>query len=60
MIPYCFWMDSQVLPLVTLCHLLHAQTDPGCVGVGTLGQAVVVGLGGSVEVPGMPDAFSKN
>jgi hypothetical protein len=47
LMPYCLWMLSHVLPSTTICHLLHAQMAPGCVGVGALVQpAVVVGVVG--------------
>jgi hypothetical protein len=55
---YNFSIVAQVFPETTLCHFLHAQTAPGCVGVGT--EAVhPVGLGVdevglTVGVPGMP------
>lgn len=55
---YSIWMLAQVSPLTTLCHFLHEQETPGCVGVGALVQpgfvAVVVVAGGSVGVPGIP------
>ncbi len=59
--PYFFLIVSHVLPLTTLCHFLHEHGVPGCVGVGALVQpglvVVVVVLGGSVGVPGIPASY---
>jgi hypothetical protein len=60
---YCFTIVSHVFPLTTLCHFLHPQTAPGCVGVGADGLHVGfgvadgfldVGVGFLVGVPGIP------